>query len=144
MTDSKTAECQCASADPPSVLAKSSWHSTGALILNVLILLFPKCPMCWAAYMSLLGGVGLAHLPYMGWLFYLLLGFLSLHLLLLFKYAQQKGYAPFVFCLCGSLAVLSGRLFWADPWLPNGLGLSFITLSALWNLRTNVYKGSES
>jgi len=136
----KSTECQCTAVLHPTALAKKSWHSAGALLFNLLIALFPKCPMCWAAYMSLFGSVGLAHTPYMGCLFYLLLGFLSVHLFFLLKCTSQRGYTPFLFCLSGSLAILYGRLFLADPQLLNLLGLSLVTISALWNLITNFYK----
>lgn len=141
MANSQVNECHCAPVIHQSYPAKKNPHSICALFLNLLIAFFPKCPMCWAAYMSVFGGMGMARIPFMGWLFYLFLALLGMHLLLLLKHAPQKGYAPFVLCLCGSLAILGGRLVLTHPWLPNLLGLSLITISAIWSLWINFSKG---
>ena len=82
-----------------------------ATSLSVLIAFFPKCPVCWAAWMSLLGGLGLARLPYLGWLFPVLCGLLGLHLLALVRSARRTHcYRPLMLSLAGAIVVASARL----------------------------------
>ena len=37
-------------------------------LASVAIAFFPKCPVCWAAYLSMLGVTGLIQVPYSPWL----------------------------------------------------------------------------
>ncbi|MFN0215142.1 MAG: hypothetical protein ACKVT2_12875, partial [Saprospiraceae bacterium] len=88
--------CQChltANVEPKSTdeAIKKTARSAPSILLGFLVAFFPKCPICWAAYMSMFGSFGLARTPYMGWLFPVLICFLGLHLLLLLKKAPQKG-----------------------------------------------------
>jgi mercuric ion transport protein len=113
--------------------AKKTARSMYSAFLGLLIAFFPKCPICWAAYMSMFGSVGLANAPYMGWLFPVLLGFLGLHLVLLLKKAPQKGYGPFSLSLAGALLILLGRGFLSSAeWIPPA-GMLFILSGSLWN-----------
>jgi mercuric ion transport protein len=133
MANPKITECHCAPAIPQPVFPKTTVHSASSFFLNLLIAFFPKCPMCWSAYMSLFGGVGLAHLPYMGWLFYVFLGLLGMHLFMLFRWGPQRGYMPFALCLGGSLVILCVRLIAVEPWLLNWIGLPLIACSVFWS-----------
>jgi mercuric ion transport protein len=86
--------------------------------LSVVIAFFPKCPMCWAAYMSMFGSVGLANLPYMRWLLPVLFIFLALNLYLMFRRVRQNGYLPFVASLAGAIIILCGRTYFPhEKWL---------------------------
>jgi hypothetical protein len=55
--------------------------------------------------------IGLAQIPYMGWLLPVLLGFLLLHLWMLYRKTAQKGYVPFLISLVGCLLLITVRLF---------------------------------
>lgn len=131
----ETGACDCclAAAQKKPAAAKSTLRSIPSVMLSVLIAFFPKCPICWAAYMSMFGSFGLAKTPYMDWLFPVLLAFLGLHLLLLLKKAPQKGYGPFLLSLGGALFILGGRsLFPAAEWVLFA-GMLFILSGSLWN-----------
>lgn len=102
-----------------------------SVLLSVLVAFFPKCPMCWAVYMSMLGSLGLSGLGYPPWLLPLLLVLMLLHLLLLFKKARKEGYRPFLLSLTGTALLLSARfIFPAEQWLLY-LALAFIVTASL-------------
>jgi hypothetical protein len=86
--------------DKPNFRFKSLSSAT----LSVLIAFFPKCPICWACYMSLFGFLGLTQLPYMPWLLSILLLFLGIYLIILYRKSPKKWLHPFSFksCWCNS------------------------------------------
>jgi protein SCO1/2 len=57
--------------------------AASSLGLALSIALFPKCPLCWAAYAGVLGVFGLGTLPYSPWLLPVLVALLLLNLWLL-------------------------------------------------------------
>lgn len=119
-------------------------RSLSSVLLGILIAIFPKCPLCWAAYMSMLGGVGLANIPYMKWLYPLLIVFLGLHLLLLLRKAKKKGFGPFLLSLAGSLALLGGRGIVPAHEHVLMAGMLLILSGSLWNTFTvNRFRASD-
>jgi mercuric ion transport protein len=113
---------------------KSSFRfkSLSSVALSVLIAFFPKCPLCWAAYMSLFGFLGLSQLPYMSWLLPVLLLFMGIYLIILYKKSPKKGYIPFQLSLAGAVLLLIGKLFFPlEKWIAL-LGMIFIIASSLW------------
>jgi hypothetical protein len=102
---------------PFSEIGKTT-RSIPSVLMSILIAFFPKCPICWAVYMSMFGSLGLARLPYMPWLLPVLLSFLALHLFMLFRKSSQNGYVPFALSLAGAVLILSGRFFFPlEKWL---------------------------
>lgn len=107
--------------------------SASSVLLSFLIAFFPKCPVCWAAYMSLFGSFGLSQLPYMKWILPALLGFLALHLYLLLRKVRTKGYGPFLLSIAGAAIVLAARsVFTNQQWMLFA-GMSLILAGSLWN-----------
>lgn len=105
-------------ADTPLVKIKKTTRSLPSVLMSILIAFFPKCPMCWAVYMSMFGSLGLARLPYLPWLLPVLLLFLAVHLFMLFRKAPQRGYLPFIISLAGALVILFCRSFFPqEKWL---------------------------
>jgi hypothetical protein len=107
--------CQCGSC-PPAVPRPSALTHAGrtaktlpSALLSLGIAFFPKCPFCWAAYMSALGSLGLVKIPYLPWMLPVLMGLLALHLLLLLRQLRQGRYWPFVFGVLGAACILLGR-----------------------------------
>lgn len=137
----KTCQCQMAEVKRPEAAVKKSARSVPSMLLSLLVAFFPKCPICWAAYMSMFGSFGLANTPYMGWLFPVLLGFLGLHLLLVLKKAPQKGYGPFLISLAGALFIVCGRsLFPSEQWVLIS-GMLMILSGSLWNsFSVNIFR----
>lgn len=126
-----TKPCTCHADVPlpePRTSARSVKKTVKAIpsvLMSILIAFFPKCPFCWAVYMSMFSSIGLANIPYMGWLLPVLIGMLCVHLLLLFKKVASKGYLPFFISVCGCLLLITGRLvFPAEKWISlAGMGL---------------------
>jgi protein SCO1/2 len=56
-------EAETADAQPASPARRSTWPIAGTLA-SLGVALFPKCPLCWASYMSALGVTGLVPVPY--------------------------------------------------------------------------------
>ncbi|HEV2841953.1 MAG TPA: hypothetical protein VGW39_11550 [Chthoniobacterales bacterium] len=79
--------------------------------LGIIVAFFPKCTVCWAAYLSVFGILGAAWIPYLGWLYPLLAATLGIHLLWALRRAPQTGYGPFALGMGGALIVLAGRHF---------------------------------
>lgn len=117
-------------ADAPALRTVRSLLS---VLLSILIAFFPKCPLCWAAYMSMFGSAGLALTPYMGWLYPVLIVLLGSHLLLLFQKAPEKGYGPFVLSVTGALVILGSRAFFPVNQFFMISGIVLILSGSLWN-----------
>jgi hypothetical protein len=132
----KTRQCHLASApraQPSGAMVKKASRSLLTILLSILIAFFPKCPVCWATYMSMFGSVWLAQTPYVAWLFPVLLALSGLNLLLLLRGAPRKGYGPFLLSLAGIVVILGGRsLFPLERWLFL-IGMSLMFLSSLLN-----------
>lgn len=118
---------------PSEATIKVACRPMPTLLLSVLLAFFPKCPVCWAAYVSMFGSVWLARTPYVTWLFPSLLALSGLNLLLLLKRAPQKGYGPFLLSLAGIAVILGARsLFPEERWLLL-FGMALMALSSLLN-----------
>ena len=119
----KAESCCCTSRHPSTNVKKAAVikNATGILpsiLLNILIAFFPKCPICWAVYMSMLGSLGLSKLPYMKWILPVLLVLLCIHLIMLFIRAKQTGYLPFALSVAGAMFIIFFRTFFmAEKWL---------------------------
>jgi hypothetical protein len=97
---------------------KRTGRSLPSICMTILIAFFPKCPVCWAVYMSMFGSVGLAQIPFMPWLLPVLVFILAIHLAMLYKSASQKGFLPFTISLAGTLMILAVRTFFPpEQWL---------------------------
>ncbi len=111
----KVPACQCGSCPPatPRPLALTPAGRTAktlpSALLSIGIAFFPKCPFCWAAYMSALSSLGLVKIPYSPWMLPVLMSLLALHLLLLLRQFRQRRYWPFVFGVLGAACILLGR-----------------------------------
>lgn len=128
----KSNACPNLNEEAPSV-AKKTLGSIPSILLSVLVAFFPKCPMCWAVYMSMLGSFGLAKIPFMGWLLPVFVAFLILHLWMLLKRVSEKGYGPFLFSLIGFSILLFGRLAFLNLEWISIVGMAFIVVGSFWN-----------
>ena len=130
--------CSCHQApreEPAPVLSRSAKvvKALPSTFMSVLIAFFPKCPICWAVYMSMFSSIGLAKIPYVSWLLPVLLAFMGLHLVLLARRISQHGYWPFLLSIMGALLIITGRfLFPGYNWLLYA-GVSCILSGSLLN-----------
>ena len=127
------AACQCGCAQLPAparAARRRASHLSRAVppaLLSVGIAFFPKCPLCWAAYLSVLGSLGVAHLPaYQPWMLPLLVALLLEHLYLLYRQLAARRYGPFACSVAGAVCLLLGRLV-----LPQHPALALVGMGAL-------------
>ena len=74
--------------------------------------LFPKCPLCWAAYLSLFGIAGLESIPYSPWLQPVLAILLLLNMTSVWFRGRSTGrMTPFYFVAAGALALIASKAF---------------------------------
>lgn len=123
-TSGSTSSCCCNNnaqepkAESALVKIKKTSKSLPSILTSILIAFFPKCPMCWAVYMSTFGSLGLVQLPYMPWLLPVLLLFFAIHLFMLYRKIPHRGYLPFLMSLGGAIVILTCRSFLPqEKWL---------------------------
>ena len=131
------------SAKPASSISKKL-RSSGHQVLNVLIgliaFLFPKCPMCWAAYMSIFSAWGIQGIPYIPQLIYVFPVIMVINLYLQFSYGKRLNrMLPFFLNLAGIALIWAG--FMLKYQAINYLGLFLVLIASLNTLSAfNVFK----
>lgn len=105
-----------------SQIVKAVSENLRTLVFPLLIAVFPKCPLCWAAYMSAFGIAGMKGIPYSPWLVPLFVFGIGVNLWFLYRARNKRnGLTP----------------FWVS-----GLGAASLLICGLWlNLRAGVYVG---
>jgi protein SCO1/2 len=72
---------------------------------------FPKCPICWAAYLSFFGIAGLDHIPYSPWLQPLLAAVMLINLLSVWLRARTTGrMIAFYLASAGAVMLITSKL----------------------------------
>lgn len=107
-------------------------RATGSILISFLYAFFPKCPICWAAWMSVFGSFGLSKIPYQPWLLPVMCLLLLFHLAMLVRGVRQKGYGPFAISLGGAAILLAARYWDAGDFILY-VGMACIGLGAFWN-----------
>ena len=89
---------------------RAAWP-VASTIASLAFALFPKCPICWATYMSLLGVAQLAYVPYSPWMQPALLGVLLINLVSVWwRGRSTRRMAGFYLVTAGALAVVATKL----------------------------------
>ena len=121
-----------------STFSKMQWRikpkANGVLsvILSILIAFFPKCPICWAVYLSAFGVSSLQRIPYSPWLIPWIILAMVLSLFILYRNARiRNGLVPFWISLFGFLLVGSGYLLSLQ--LTSIVGIILIFIGAILN-----------
>ena len=112
---------------------RSAAGAVAAASLSFLIAFFPKCPMCWAAYLSGLGISGISKIPYPRFLFPFLVVLLGVHLLLLIIQASHAGYGPFFISVAGALTLLFVRHYVPEVHWALNSGIVLMLSGSVWN-----------
>lgn len=82
----------------------SLWSAIG-------IFLLPKCPICWAAYMSFFSGLGFSTITYQSWWLPLMILILGLSIgATLYQAYQQKRKTYMLLTIIGTILLLVGKL----------------------------------
>ena len=118
--------------------AGSFFRNLGNQLLSVLVFLgvafFPKCPLCWAAYMSALGLTSLQAMAFRPWLVPLLLSGMAVNLYVIGRGCRRrKTFLPLALSLAGMLLLAGALVFHTRGLSYAGLGL-VLTASLLTGL----------
>lgn len=95
--------------------------------------LFPKCPLCWAAYLSVFGIAGLGSIPYSPWLQPLLALLMLFNLTSIWLRARSTGRVmPFYLVSAGAAAILASKVF-ASLEGAALVGIAFTLVGSVWS-----------
>ena len=104
---------------------KRTISSALSVLLSTIVVFFPKCPFCAAAYLSLFGITQYEFFRLREWLFPLFIGLLLLNLFALFWMARRRQwFLPFYLSLAGACCIITVVLFT----LPKPLAFTGIVL----------------
>ncbi len=93
--------------------------------------LFPKCPFCWAAYLSLFGIAGVETIPYSPWLQPVLAILLLSNLASIWFRARSTGrMLPFYLVTAGALTIIASKTF-SGPSVASFLGVLLTLVGSL-------------
>lgn len=123
----------CPNKEETNMSLKKTVNSIPSIMLSVVVAFFPKCPICWAVYMSMLGSFGIVEIPYLKWLLPVFIVLLGFHLWMLLKKVRVKGYGPFVISLIGFSILIPSKLLFDLPEGISIVGMLFIFIGSLWN-----------
>lgn len=139
-SDSADDDCCAASPKRPSSarsLAVISRISSPVLssVAALLVAFFPKCPVCWAAYLSLFGVAGVDWLTNSPWLLPLFVLVLLINVGSLWwigKRSQRR--AGFYLAALGAVTIVSGSL-WLDRTEVSAVGIALTFAGSLLSVR---------
>jgi|GEM_PF-1315487 len=103
-----------------------------SFFMAVVIAFFPKCPFCWAAYMSALSSLGLSTIPYRPWMLPLLIGLFFANMVSLYYTRGRHGYKLLLISLAGAVLIVGNRLYWNMSALLYA-GAALLAIASLWN-----------
>ncbi|MEM8568154.1 MAG: SCO family protein [Bacteroidota bacterium] len=112
-----------------SSILKSLQH----VAFPVLLLFFPKCPVCWGVYLSAFGVSSLQSIPYSPWLIPWIMLAMVINLVILYrKLNERNGFIPFWISLVGGVLVLGPGYLYSNQFC-SITGIIFITVGAFLN-----------
>ena len=122
-------ENETSSATSPMRVASPVFGTAAALGLA----LFPKCPFCWAAYLSLFGIAGLETIPYSPWLQPILAILLLSNLTSVWLRARTTGrLLPFYLVSAGALTIILSKTLTA-PVAASFAGVFLTLIGSVWS-----------
>ena len=95
-------------ADPP--VRPSIVSPMFGTLVSLGVAFFPKCPVCWAAYMSVFGAAGLERIPYSPWLQPILVALMLLNLFSVWMRSRATGrMSGFFLVAAGAIAIVVSK-----------------------------------
>lgn len=109
------------------------------------VALFPKCPLCWIAYMSMFGIAGLERIPYIPQLLPLLIFLMAANILCLWLRSRATGRKTGLYLVCaGAISVILAQTHWPFLAIPGIiLTLSGSLLSTVWRSRSSYFQSRD-
>ena len=107
-------------AEVPPTRTPAAWPAL-ASFASVAVALLPKCPVCWTAYLSMFGIVGIGQTPYFTVLRPLLLGLVLLNVASVWLRARATGRMVSAYLVAAGAVAMIASQFWpgvgsAAPW----------------------------
>lgn len=115
-------------------LREPLWQRLSLYVLPATgLVLLPKCPLCWASYMSAMSTLGMGTVAYQPWLLHALVVVMGLSIAGLFYQARRRNrYSPALLALAGALLVAVSKIF-LDLRPPMYAGLLMLFVAAVWS-----------
>lgn len=114
-----------------NIKKKKKYGMQTSFLLNMFVAFFPKCPFCWAAYLSLLGLAGTS-ITYKPWMLPLAILLLVLNLASMYFSKNRHQLRPFWLSVIGTLLIISNRL-WFDSTVVIILAGTILVFASIWN-----------
>lgn len=115
-----------------SIKWKKILRTHASFLMAVIIAFFPKCPFCWAAYMSMFSFLGLNTIAYQPWLLPVFIVLFFANLVSLYYNRKRHGYKLLLLSLAGASLIVLNRLYWNIPVMV-WCGAALLMLASLWN-----------
>jgi hypothetical protein len=106
-----------------------------AFVFTLLIAFFPKCPLCWAAYISALGIFKANTISYQPWMLPVLIVLMILNICSLYMTGRRHHWKPFMLSIAGAAIIVTNRIFFDSTALIY-FGSLMPAVAALWNTLT--------
>lgn len=119
--------------------AVSRWRSGkralklhASFFLSLFVALFPKCPFCWAAYLSLFGLAGARSIPYKPWFLPVAIILLIINLLSMYMSRNRNSMLPFWMSVTGAVIIIINRIYFQQTAIIF-LGGALLLIASMWN-----------
>lgn len=110
-----------------------------SIVPAVLIAFFPKCPICWAAYASLLSFIGI-YIPYYEWVIWVFVALALINLLLTFRRSRSTNfYLPLLLQVTAYTTIVLNRMYWDNKAIIALCVVFMISSSVLLNLKKDFF-----
>jgi protein SCO1/2 len=110
------------------------WQALG-VVPPLAVAFFPKCPVCWATYLSATGIATLEQIPYAPWLLPVLMLAMAVNLGMLWRRGRSEGrMAGFYFAAAGAVSIAFGGLGVGGSYA-SMCGLALILIGSLLSVR---------
>lgn len=115
-----------------SIKWKKIFKTNASFLMAVIIAFFPKCPFCWAAYMSMFSFLGLNTIKYQPWLLPVFIVLFFANIVSLYLTRKRHGYKLLLLSLAGATLIVLNRLYWNMPVVVY-CGAALLVVASLWN-----------
>lgn len=118
----------------PDRSAKTSLFSNlnFGIVPALVVAILPKCPLCFAAYLSAFGLFGISPLQYGSWILPLTIFFSTVTVAIFFRQAKRNDeYISFFLSLIGLTLISVGKFYFENNLLMYA-GIAILFISAAW------------
>ncbi|MEM7586237.1 MAG: SCO family protein [Acidobacteriota bacterium] len=114
-------------------IVKAVSKHAGATVLPFLIVVFPKCQLCWTSYLSAFGIASLKEIPFAPWLVPVFAAGIGINLWGLYRSGKRRnGLLPFWLSCLGAVTLLVGG-YWLEYRAGSYIGISMIFAGSILN-----------